>query len=311
MDWWKHRHLITLDAQNAEIHPILREVSRQSGIPVLAKTNTTGRVTVHFYRTPVEEALDVLAEQTDGRWEKLFLMGRTKSTIQILAGNAIEQGPPFLITRMTDWDNFFVADATPVSSADPVSRIDFKITDRDLHTASLELALKTRTPIMVEKSLNPVLTLQIAEPDLDSAVERLARAAKSRSEMAYHFRISNRRGRSSRTGTEFSSQDSPQIWQERRAEREKMTEQQMALLSPEDQKKIQQQRAEWQTRMTEWSSLPPKERQKKFEEMAGAMAGNAKAQERFDRRALRRIKKLTPEQRVKRNRRFAKAHGNQ
>ncbi len=313
MDWWKHRHLITLDAQNAEIYPILKEVSRQSGIPVLAQANTTGQVTVHFQQTPVENALDVLAEQTNGRWEKLFLKGRTDSAIQTLAGVVVERGHPFLITRMTGRDNFFVEGTPSDVRAVSVSRIDFKIADRNLHTASLGLALKTRTPIMVEESLNPVLTLQINEPDLVSAVERLARAAKSKSEMAYHFRTPDRRGSGSQAGSPFSSQ----TWQELRAEWEKVTEQQIALLVPEDQQKIQQQRAEWQKRMAGWASLPQKESQEKLAElasgMASGMAGHSK--ERFDCQDgedegtfLRSIKSLTPEQRAQKERRHAAVH---
>lgn len=304
MDWWKHRHLITLDAENAEIYPVLKEVSRQSGIPVLAQTNTTGRVTVHFRQTPVEGALDVLAEQTEGRWEKLFLMGRTDAAIRTLAGDAIEHGPPFLVTRMTGRNLFFADGAAPSFSADPGARIDFKIAGKDLHTASLELALKTQTPIMVEESLNPSLTLQIAEPDLASAVARLAHAAKSKFEMAYHFRTFSRRGRDAQEGSQVSSQS----WQERQDARQKLIEQQVALLSPEDQQKYQQQRDERQKRREEWAALTPEERQKKFTEMAAAMAGNAQAQDRFNKRALSRIKNLTPEQRTERYQRFAAAH---
>ncbi len=319
-DWWKNRHLITLDVTNAEILPVLKEVSRQSGVPVLASTNTTGKVTVQFHRVTLDQALNILAEQTDGRWQKLFLMGRTDSAIQTLRNNVSEQGPPFLLTSAGGGGNVFGATMFAESITNAPPQLSFDIKNKDRETAALEIALRIRTPIVLapEEGVHPMLNLTINEPTPEATVAKLAQAVNYNLELACHFRTSNRGdgmammrnwNRDDGDSARPSSADdaSREARAARREAREQMMEKQIALLPPDQQQQYQQARDERQKRMAEFATLSPEERQRRMAEMAA----NGKAQERYDNRALSRIKNLTPEQRVQRYQKFAKAHGSQ
>lgn len=330
-DWWKHRHLITLDVKDAEILPVLKEVARQSGVPVLASTNTTGKVTVHFERVTLDHALNVLAEQTDGRWQPLFLLGRDNDALRSLERNVAAHGPPFLLTaRGGGGEDGMAAMFQPdVGAATNVpARLEFNFSNKELQTASLEMALRMRTPIMVQESFNPGVTLQLAGEKPMTAVAKLAGAASGRSEFACHFRVSRwsgfvdgggGEGRGRRGNREGGDGSGPQASSagggdsarearaSRREERQKMMEAQIAMLPAEDRERYEQAREEQRKRREEFRNLTPEERQQRMTEMAN----NAKAQQRFDNRALSRIKNLTPEQRVQRYQRFARAHGPQ
>lgn len=306
-DWRQNRGLITLHAENTELNPVLGEVSRQSGLRVLVQTNVSARVTVHFERVTIKQALDVLAEQTGGRWRKLFLIGRDSPAIERIAREVTERGPPFLVTQMPGLAGGGMMAANNPSSANPPPppAIAFQVSQRDLHSAALELALKAKTPIVVEESLNPKITLKAEGCDLSSVVVRMARAAGGKSKLVYHFHVSRRRGgmMAGDAGDGPSRADfggigrfpgGSQDWQ-------RIYEEQVALLPPEEQQRIRDARAEWQQRIAEMSQMTPEERRKRFEEMANAHG----AQERFDQRNLGRIKNLTPEQRVSRYQRYA------
>ncbi len=292
-DWWTHRHLITLDAENAEIYSVLQEIARQSSVPVLSRTNVTGRVTVHFHRTPVEDALVVLADQTDGSWQKLYLVGRNHLAIQKVADGIIQHGPPFLLTQLAATGNDSLA-IRELSATNELAWIDFKVAGKELQTASLELALKAKTSIAVEETLNPVVTLEIKKGNLPSAVQGLARTARASAEMAYHFSTPGGRGRRDGEGTEPSSQDNASDgWRARREELQKIISQQIELLPPEEKQKALQQREEW-------GNLSPEERRKKWNEMGNSPEAQARAEKRFNSQ----LKNLTPEQWATRYKRY-------
>ncbi len=306
VDWWTHRHLITLDAANAKIYPVLQEIARQAGVPVLARTNMTNLVTVHFHRVPVEEALTVLADQTDGRWEKVCLMARTASARSNLDRVLIEKGPPFLVTQMAMGGGMMFGNPAPASpSADTRFNLDFN--GKTFQTAALQLALQARTPILTEEGFNPTLHLRLSAPDFPAAIRQLARAVQTRSELVYYFRVSQRggNGMASRQDGGNRPSDPSEGREARWAEREQASQEQIALLSPEDQKKIRDLQAERLRRRAEWARLTPEERRKRLE----AMATDPKFIDRMEKRDSDRIRNLTPEQMAARIQRFVSRHG--
>ncbi len=309
VDWWTHRHLITLDAVNARLSPVLQEVARQSGIPVAARTNLTQLVTVHFRRTPVEEALNVLADQTEGRWERVYLMGRTSAARRQLSQMLVEKGAPRLITRSGMGGGMMFGGPSPENTPS-TTKFDFDWNGKPLQTAALQLALRAQIPIMAEEAFNPTLHLHLSAKDFPTAVDRLARVAETRFQMVYSFHVWQRGGgddpaarANRREGGETS--DRSAAWGARQAEREESDQAQVALLSPEEQKRYQERQAERQNRRAEWAALTPEERQKRLE----AMAGDPRFIARMEKRDSDRIRNLTPEQMAARIQRFVARHG--
>lgn len=317
VDWWRHRHLITLDAVNAEVYPVLQKMASRSGVPILAATNTSGRVTVHFYRTPVEDALNVIADQTDGRWQKLYLMARTSDGMAQVTQEVIDHGPPVLVTQMAGMGGgMMMGGGGGAPESKEQTAITLKISGKPFKQAVLEFALNARMPIAVEPALDQRVDVEIKNRDLASAVQDLAQAGRAKARMVYHFRAMNFRnamaggegrpsGRSrerpSPEGAPAGSQGQRENWQERMESRRKMMDEQIALLPPEERQKLEKQREEWQQMAAEMAQATPEERRARMEQMAG----DPRIRDRFEQRLASRIKNLTPEQRVERYQRFA------
>lgn len=291
-DWGAHRGLITLDAKNQEVLPVLAEVSRQCGFPILSPTNTMAKVTVHFRRATLTDALNVLRDQTDGRWQKCFLIGRDASQLAALGKKLVETGPPMLITQMGGMGPGAGGTDTP-----PPAPAEFKVTDRDLRSASLMLALQARTSILVDDSLNSKVSLTAKSGDPFAIARKLARAAGARAQTVYLFQTpSSRRGFRMFGGGREGDRGG-----DRETLMEKIYAEQLPLLPPEEQEAIRTRHEEWQARRAEMATLTPEQRRAKMEEFANNPARLA----RMEQRSLGQIKNLTPEQRQQRNQRFA------
>jgi hypothetical protein len=312
-DWWVHRGLITLDAVDKEVAPVLKEISRQSGFPVLTSTNTTGKVTVHFRRVPLTEALDVLGDQVEGRWQQCFLIARNSGEIANLGIKLAESGPPVLITQFT---GRFMGGAPAEPQKAAPAPTQFSVLARDLHTAGLMLALQSRTPVLVEDALNPMVNLKVPWDDTYSVAQKLACAGGGKAQLVYLFQTmrgwrfgGGRGGGGGGTGENESpgerfarrSPDGGDSFTNREDRMARLYEEQLPLLPPEEQEAIRKARERWENRRQELATLSPEERRAKMAEWTN----DPNREARNDQRAMNQIKNLTPEQRASRNRRYA------
>jgi hypothetical protein len=305
--WWTGRGLITLNVKDAPVTKVLREMQRQSGFSVLARTNLNEKVTVQFQRVTIEKALDAVSDQTEGRWQKVLLVARDKPALRKVESQVAEKGPPFVITGMD-----FISD-----SLDPEKLRKGPIKplagSHPLQEAALAVAVRSATPVVVQEGLNPLVKASATSyPGIAPAVGDLARAASARWEVAYHFRAGGRGfgggggggegpGRDHRGGGEgrgfrmFGGGDegntnNPFVVQ-------------TALLAPEQQAAMEKARAEMQQRMAEFAAMTPAQRAQRMADMMDG-GGSAQRQQRSQQRALQRIMNSTPEQQAKMNQRF-------
>ncbi|MDD2708824.1 MAG: hypothetical protein PHV34_12635 [Verrucomicrobiae bacterium] len=297
-DWWNHRGLITMDAVNEEILPVLKEVSRQSGCAILSPTNTTGKVTVHFRLTPLAEALNVLRDQTEGRWQKCFFIGRNQTAFSALGKKLIETGPPFLITQgfgpgPDETPPSISTNSTPAQT----KAAAFSVSGRDLQSASLMLALQIKTPVMVEENFNPTISLATKHGAAPGMVQKLARSAGAKSRTVYLFQVFGRREFRRGPGNSEAGPPGGGPTPFSHDAMNKQREEQLALLPPEER----QRHEEWRKQMAEIAKLSPEERRARFEQM---MTNAPNREARAEQRNRERIRNLTPEQRVKRNQRY-------
>ncbi len=309
-DWWTGLGLITLDAKNAPIAKVLREMQRQSGFPVLARTNLTEKVTVQFRRVTIEKALDVVSDQTEGRWQKVLLVARDKPALRKVESQVAEKGPPFIITGMDffsdsiDPEKLRKGPVKPLAGAHP------------LQEAALAIAVRSATPVVVQEGLNPVVKAPATSyPGAALAIGDLAHAASARWEAAYHFRVGGRGGRGAGEdpGSGRGGRGGGEGGGEGRGFRmfgggdEGNTNNPFAtqtiLLDAEQQAAMEKARAEMQQRMAEFRAMTPAQRAQRMAEMMDG-GGSAARQNRAQSRELKRIMNTTPEQKVKMNERF-------
>lgn len=312
-DWWIHRGLITFDAKDAPAFQVLKRMERQSGFAILASTNLNAKVTVHFRKTPIEQALDVVADQTEGRWQKVFLVGRDKAALQKLRAEVAARGTPFLMpswNRMgnapeaLDPEKLRKGPVTPLAGAHP------------LHDAALAIALRSATPIVTQADWNPFIkALAPSFPNVEKAVKDLAGAASARWEQAYQFRVGGRglgggggfaaRGESGGGGGDGEGRGFRGLSSNGDGRTNQPFSAQMALLTDAQRAAMEKTRAEMQQRMAEFRAMTPAERAQRIAEMIDG-GGSPAQQQRAQARALRRIMNTTPEQQVRMNQRFEK-----
>lgn len=312
-DWWIHRGLITFDARGAPVLQVLRKMERQSGFAILAPTNLTAKVTVHFRHTPIEQALDVVADQTEGRWQKVFLVGRDKAALQKLGADVAARGTPVLMTALNrmgdapealDPERLQKGPVTPLAGAHP------------LQEAALALAVRSATPIVVPTDWNPYVKASAASfPSVEKAVKDLAGAASARWARAYQFRVWGRGpgggegfaghsdGGRARDGGGGEGRGFRGFFGGGDGTTNHPFSAQMALLTDDQRAAMDQTRAEMQQRMAEFRAMTPAERAQRIAEMIDG-GGSPARQQRAQARALQRIMNTTPEQQTRMNQRF-------
>lgn len=305
--WWTGRGLITLNVKDAPVTKVLREMQRQSGFSVLARTNLNEKVTVQFQRVTIEKALDAVSDQTEGRWQKVLLVARDKPALRKVESQVAEKGPPFVITGMD-----FISD-----SLDPEKLRKGPIKplagSHPLQEAALAVAVRSATPVVVQEGLNPLVKASATSyPGIAPAVGDLARAASARWEVAYHFRAGGRGFGGGGSGGEGPGRDHRGGGEGRgfrmfgggdEGNTNNPFVVQTALLAPEQQAAMEKARAEMQQRMAEFAAMTPAQRAQRMADMMDG-GGSAQRQQRSQQRALQRIMNSTPEQQAKMNQRF-------
>ena len=185
--WWTGRGLITLNVKDAPVTKVLREMQRQSGFSVLARTNLNEKVTVQFQRVTIEKALDAVSDQTEGRWQKVLLVARDKPALRKVESQVAEKGPPFIITGMDSISDSLDPEKLRKGPVKPLAG------SHPLQEAALAVAVRSATPVVVQEGLNPFVKASATSyPGIAPAVGDLAHAASARWEVAYHFRAGGR-----------------------------------------------------------------------------------------------------------------------
>jgi hypothetical protein len=65
--------LVTINVDNAPLSRVLSEIRKQGGIEIVSNLDPTTKVSLHVKRVPAVEALDVVAVRTDASWRLAYL----------------------------------------------------------------------------------------------------------------------------------------------------------------------------------------------------------------------------------------------
>lgn len=329
-NYFANRGLITIKAENMPLSKVVQIFERQSGVDIETNLDPGTLVNMNLRHTPLQEALDVLAEETDASWRPAWLLAPSESDIKTAlatfrTGNrvegwiGIEQGAPFMMGGMIS-----SPDPRKVSWSGQMTEPAAKLQD-----LLLEVGRRTGVYFSLPKEWNPELTRPAKSGRLTSSIPALAKnvggksrlvvllsgrpqqTAEGRSEPPRE-RITERgpgeggpgrggfgggRGfafAAERTTNQRGGPGQSMEWVDERIENAIRT------LPPAEQEEIRADIAEMRRLMDEIRELPAQDRRAKFEEVMNDPVRQERMAERMDRRDDR----SSPEKRAERFQRY-------
>ena len=302
--------LVTLNVDNAPLSRVLSEIRKQGGIEVVSSLDPTTKVSLQVKRVPPVEALDVLAVRTDASWRLAYLGAPAKTALDEALTN-------FAAGReMPEWTSH---GAGGLSLVEPESgeALDLRRVQwtpaggGKLPDVLQEAAEKTGVLFAAPSSWTPDVEAPAAGP-VASAAPALFRQAGGVSREVFLLRGRGGSGEddgpADRRGgwigaTAGASGERGGGWMRAMGDPERVAarvEAQIALLPAAEQPKA---RENFQMMREFWQSvrdLPEEERRAKAREFFS----RPEVAEAMETRRLSRWAKMTPDQRIERNKNY-------
>ena len=79
--WRAHHHLVTLRVRNAPVAEVVRSLERQTWERIRFDKKMGAKITLNAKDAPLEEVLDMVADQAGARWQKTFAVGSSKDAL--------------------------------------------------------------------------------------------------------------------------------------------------------------------------------------------------------------------------------------
>jgi hypothetical protein len=73
---------VTLNVTGADIHDVVKAISRQSGKEIILSPNASGTVTINIRKKSVAEALEAVSVQAYGWWQEFYAVAANKDAIE-------------------------------------------------------------------------------------------------------------------------------------------------------------------------------------------------------------------------------------
>lgn len=301
--------LVTIDAENARLDRVLSEIRKQGGIEIASNLDPATKVSLNLKRVPAVEALDIVAVRTDASWRLAYLGAPSEAGIEE-ALDLFNAG-----REIPDWTSHGVGG---FSLVEPESgeALDLRRMEWNPGGAGLlpdlmtEAAEKTGILLAAPSSWSP----QVSPPDagpVASVVPRLFEQAGGVSREVFLLRgrggAAEDEGPRERGGWIGAATDRPGGrgggWMRAMGDPERVAarvEGQIALLPAAEQPKA---RENFQMMREFWKSvegLPEEQRREKTREFFR----RPEMAEAMETRRLSRWAKMTPDQRIERNKNY-------
>lgn len=322
--WLAHQNLVSLDVRNADVRDVVRKCEWQTWETIVVHKDVKGKVTYTCHNQPLEDVLDVIAEQTSSRATAVYpIYSKSQSFVNL---RKLARGDIYRDTA--GWTNFdmvgngggrggrggpgfggFGGFGDTVRSQHAL--VSLNLPAKDLSFAALALARFSNAQVVPEDGASGLITLRLNQVPFTEAVSKVAKAAGRKWDVFYSLQAQpdffagrgdgppdeggGRRGFGRFRGdggetNQFNTNRWAELREQRDATREIEREARLATMTPEEQAKANEE----QKKLEEIRNLPPDEQRQRFEEM---MANNAN-QQRGEARFNSRFKNATPEQRV-------------
>ena len=305
--WLAYRarsNLVTLDVRNMDVRKVVRKIQWQTWERIIVNNDVSGKVTLRVKKIPLEAVLRIIAMQTSSRWTTLYPLYSTGKSVAAFKKAVRGDVPP----SASGWTNLFTAPTWRRGNTGGFANnaragnnlVSAQIDGKDLDFATLALSRFTEAQVVAEDGAEGFINLRLEQVPFTEAVAQVARKAHRNWDLFYTLQPLPRRpiftgaGVTNMPGSIPMGQ--PLTPEERAVAREREFEARLATMTPPEREAAEKQR-----QMTEeLSALSPAEQQQRLQQMAAA---NADAQESdMLRRMQDRLKNMTPEQRVERDR---------
>jgi hypothetical protein len=171
---WRKAHADTVDlnVRNASLAEVVRAIRRQTSMPVLVRPGEAGKITLNVRGIPLNEALDLVCEQAECRWDLLVALHRGTRSRQ-----ALERA--LLSGDTSTWTNLARFWTPPVSmrfarNAGGDARVSLTLDEVTPQEAARALSHYGRAQVITEDGLSEKIRLKWDQLTFDEAVERLA-----------------------------------------------------------------------------------------------------------------------------------------
>ena len=197
--WLAHQNLVTLDVRDADVRDVLRKCEWQTWETIVVHKDVKGKVTYSCYKVPLEEALQVISDQTSTRITAVYPIFTKSSSFVDL--RKLARGDIFRDTA--GWTNFTMigGNGGPGGGrgggqgggfggfADTVrgqnSLVTLQMSAKDLSFASLALARWSNAQVVPEDGANAFITVSLKQVPFTEAVSKIAKEAHRKWDVFY------------------------------------------------------------------------------------------------------------------------------
>ncbi len=326
--WQAHKNLVTLDVRDADVRDVLKKIEWQTWETIVVHKDVKGKVTFNVVKSPLEEVLRIISDQTSLRISAVYPIYSKSSAYVNL--RKIARGD--LYKNTAGWTNFnmvgngggrggFGGGGFGGFGNDGLfpqqSPVTLNLAAKDLGFATLALSRRSGAQVITEDGAKAgLISLKLEETPFLTAVGKVAKAAGLKAEVFYSVQADPERftgfgdegggrrgtndfgGRFGRGDTNWMALREARS-DEREMGRQRETDARLATMTPPEQAKAEEERKKFE----ELRDLPDEQRRQAFEQMRN----NPQNQARMENRMNSAFKNSTPEQRVDRARRSLEA----
>jgi hypothetical protein len=324
-----HKNLVTLDVRDADVRDVLKKIQWQTWETIVVHKDVKGKVTFNVVKSPLEEVLRIISDQTSLRISAVYPIYSKGSAYVNL--RKLARGDIYKDTA--GWTNFsMVGDGRGGFGGGPgggfggdglfpqQSPVTLNLAAKDLDFATLALSRRANAQVIVENGVTgKLISLKLEDVPFLTAVEKVAKASGLKAEVFYSVQADQERfagfggfdddrggrrgGGTNDFGGRFGRGERDTNWMsradERDLQRQREMEARLATMTAQEQAKA----AEERQKMEELRNLPEEQRRQAFEQLRN----NPQNQARMENRMNSAFKNATPEQRVERARRALEA----
>src|SRR5262245_2639728 len=131
-----HRNLVTLDVRDMEVREVIGKIEWQTWEDIFVQKDVSGKVTLKVNKMPLDDALEIIAEQTSSRWMAIYPLYSTRKNLpalkKALMGN--------ISSSESGWKNlgggsFMMASMFAATAQDQNKLVTLKLENKDLDVA--------------------------------------------------------------------------------------------------------------------------------------------------------------------------------
>lgn len=318
--WRASRNIVTLHVRNAPLAEVMKSLRWQTWESFRWSDKIEGAVTLDVEKMPLEEALDIIGDQTSSRWTAIYPIYKSKTALASL-DRALKGEIEFSKSSFTNLAGRGFGGPMRGGFGETVLNqnklVSLNFTNKDLALAASALSRFAQAQVLPENGPSAKIDLVLEQEEFDQAVAKVAKSAK-RSWTKLYALQPGRGGFAGRgggpggppgigapgeggpRGRGFGGFGGPggmgerlaNLTPEQRAQMEKRQQEFMETLPPEQRQEMQDRREAMQI----MQSLPEDQRRQAME----ARMNSPEMQQRMEQRMSSGIRNSTPEQRRER-----------